>query len=228
MPLPPRFYLPTLSEGQCTLDGSEAHHLLHVRRAKVGDHVELFDGQGRYAAAELTGTGRSEVTLVASSIQVEDVPNLDVTIASPFPKPDRARWMIEKLTELGVVAFVPLITNRSVSSGKSIKTDKMSQYVIDACKQSRRNTLMQIAEPVALADFVPSGSLIVADQKGERFSASPGLPATVVIGPEGGLDDEELHLLSELGAERITFARHILRVETAAIAAAVCLGQEPA
>lgn len=220
----PRFYLPALRDGASTLTGPEAHHLLHVRRLKPGDEIELFDGLGHSATATITETGRKEVSLEVGAIHSDEPGASLLSLAVAFPKPDRARWMVEKLTELGVTSLIPLLTERSASSGKPLRVDKLQQYVIDACKQCGRNRLLVIEPPIPLADFTAnsSGQLQLADPRGSR-PATITEPTTVLIGPEGGFTEAERASALEAGATSVTFGQHVLRVETAAIAAACLL-----
>lgn len=222
----PRFFLSTgLVEGEVTLDGSEAHHLLNVRRLTTGARVELFDGFGHFATAEIVRTSRREAILRVARRQGEIGPAPTLTLAVAFPKPHRARWMVEKLTELGVTKLVPLVTEYAVSSGKPVNPAKLRQFVIDACKQCRRNTLMPIEAPIRLAEFLgrnEASNLLLADHAGG--TVGDGMEhATVLIGPEGGFSEGEKQAVLDAGAKRVTFASHVLRVETAALAAAVLL-----
>ncbi len=223
----PRFFTHELQEGDVTLDGSEAHHLLNVRRLGSGSQVELFDGTGRFATAEVIKTTKRSATLRVERCQ-QDSTLTTLTLAIAFPKPDRARWMIEKLTELGVAKVVPLITEYGVSSGKPLNVGKLQQYVIDACKQCRRNTLLVLNEPIRLTDLTAvtgGSSLFVADQVATSDCSHAAADATVLIGPEGGFSEAEHSQLIEQGATRVSFGQHILRVETAAVAAAVLFGK---
>ena len=220
----PRFYLPDLTTGTMTVDGQEAHHLLNVRRLKSGDMVEVFDGCGHFAMATISKTSRRDAILNVEPVQTDTADaQSTLTIAAPLPRPERARWMVEKLPELGVNAGSPLITERRNSTARSVKLDKLKQYVIDACKQSGRNTLMAISEPGSLGDLLEDpgeATLLVASQAGSRCPESSD-PATLLIGPEGGFTNAEADAITAAGGIPVTLARHILRVETAAIAGAV-------
>ena len=143
-----------------------------------------------------------------------------LTIAAAVPKGDRLKWMVEKLTELGVDRYVPLITQRSVVDPRPTKLEKLQATVISAAKQCRRDWLLEIAEPMRLGDMLQSAanaqSLYVAVQL---------LPVArvVLIGPEGGFTQEEVDAALAAGAQRLTWPGNVLRIETAAIMAAVML-----
>jgi len=232
--MPDRFYLPGEWTRTVELDGTEAHHLANVLRAQPGDWVELFDGAGKSGQAQIRRVTKRLVELELTGefeITPPSVPQLVVAVASP--KGDRLKWMVEKLTELGVDRFIPLKTARGVVDPREAKLAKLEQVVIAACKQSRRSWRMQIDDvmPVGrLRDaFDPANSWVgFGDMEGSPVSSivsSEGVvrQSVVVIGPEGGLTEEERQLFEDWGFHAISFSRHVLRIETAAIAGAAVL-----
>jgi 16S rRNA (uracil1498-N3)-methyltransferase len=224
--MPHRFFLdaPSIAD-HVELDEQEARHLRDVMRLKVSDDVELFNGQGVVAIATISKVAKRSVELhVQSRRTVERSPNR-VMIASAVPKGERFRWMIEKLTELNVDRFIPLQTHRSVVAPGESKLQRMRQNVISAAKQCGRNYLMTIDpltewEPVVAAF---GQTMILADPKGQPLLTHCAGPVASVfaIGPEGGFTDDESRLALNAGATPVCFGETILRVETAAIAAAV-------
>lgn len=222
MSRPPRFYLPELMGGETELDGQQAHHAIHVLRLEPGDDVEVFDGRGNFAPATVASASRRTVTFSVDEVRSDPPASSPLKVAAAIPKPDRARWLVEKLTELGVAALVPLVTERSVSSGRREKTDKLRQYVVEACRQCGRNTLMELGEPVHLAEALKSlegEHVLYGDLSGGPLQPRSG-PAVVFVGPEGGFSDREAAELNRCGAEPVRIGRQILRVETAAVAVA--------
>ncbi|HEX3150799.1 MAG TPA: 16S rRNA (uracil(1498)-N(3))-methyltransferase [Gemmataceae bacterium] len=226
-----RFYFGgPLGRGAVTLDGPEAHHLATVRRFQPGDSVTLFNGDGHEYVSEIVSVGRKRVELQVTNL-LSPVRELSfrLHVASALPKGDRGDFLIEKLTELGVTAFTPLITERSIIKIDEAKTDKLRRAVIEASKQCGRNVLMQIFSPARWTDWFPqqSGRRLIAHTKvGEpmpgnpkRSEATGGL--TIAIGPEGGFSDEEVAAALAVGWEPFSLGPRILRVETAAIAAAL-------
>ncbi len=221
----PRFFAPDLAGGLVELDKSETHHLLNVRRLKVGDKCELFNGRGLVAVAIVaTASKRTCQLMVEQLAEPVPTPTVQLTIAAPLPRAERARWLIEKLTELNVARFIPLITEYSVSTARGSKADKHRQYIIDACKQSGRNILMSISEPTTLRTLLETSqevTLLAALRDGSRTSTALTDRRTLVVGPEGGFSETEQQQLETARAVPISFGRHILRLETAAIAGAV-------
>ncbi|MFZ4732978.1 MAG: RsmE family RNA methyltransferase [Pirellulales bacterium] len=222
-----RFHLATPPvAGQAALSGDEARHLVRVLRAKVGDRVVLFDGAGSRWLAEITAINRDRVELRTEPPITEAIPpGAAFALAVALPKGERQQWMVEKLTELGVARLVPLITTRGVALPTAAACARLERTVIEACKQCGRDRLMVIDEPATVGDALrrqPAGtSLLLADPAGDTAApAATAGPVLVLVGPEGGFTAEEIAAAEGAGARRVALARHVLRIETAAIAAA--------
>jgi 16S rRNA (uracil1498-N3)-methyltransferase len=226
-----RFYSTQPIDGeQATLDGQEAHHLLHVMRAKVGDRVTLFDGSGAEFAAGITKCGRSEVELcVVERREIDRELPFELVVGVSLPKGDRQKWLVEKLTELGVTDMVPLETARGVAQPTDSAIERLERSVIEAAKQCGRNRLMRIAKPQALGEWVHAE---VDGAISRRLIAHPGgvalapqhlslaAPTRIVVGPEGGFSDAEVAAAIAGGWQCVALGPRILRVETAAVALA--------
>ena len=228
-----RFFIPyPITADRVTLDGPEAHHLLNVMRAAAGDEITLFDGTGfefvalvesvRRADAELRIIGRREMD--------RELP-FALVMGVALPKGDRQKWLVEKLTELGVTTLVPLVTERGVAQPTVGAIERLSRSVIEAAKQCGRNRLMQITEPQTWAEF------LAASNPGDRESARrivahPGgvplaevdltrrQPTYLAVGPEGGLSDADVSAAVNTAWQQVSLGSRILRVETAAVALA--------
>jgi 16S rRNA (uracil1498-N3)-methyltransferase len=214
--------------GRCVLEDDEARHLARVLRAKVGDAVTLFDGRGREWPARVAAIGRDRVELDTGEPRSDAPPGgARLTLAVALPKGDRQKWMVEKLTELGVRRLVPLETTRGVAEATASAQARLERAVIEACKQCGRNTLMEIAAGRTLASVLaerPDDACVVIAQPGggPLADAVPAAADEIValVGPEGGFTDDELAAAEQAGAIRIALGPYILRVETAAIALA--------
>jgi len=225
-----RFYTPDfLAPGEYTLTGSEAHHVTAVRRFTPGDNITLFNGDGNEYPATLLGTGKKSATLnILSVLGIDRELPFPLVIASAIPKGDRADFLIEKLTELGVTRFLPLITERSVVHPKEATLEKFSRAVIEASKQCGRNRLMTVDPArtwdavLALSDLPESRFVL---HTGEGLARMPGRgPTVLAIGPEGGFSPGELERSLATSWTTVSVGSRILRVETAAVAAAAILG----
>lgn len=232
--MPDRFYAPvSFDTPTVDLSRDESQHLAGVLRNSPGDVVEVFDGLGNAAEAvvELADRRASRVRIlrrVPTPLAVS--PFLE--LATAVPKGDRASWLIEKATELGADAWTPLLLTRSVVDPGEGKITKLRQTVITACKQSGRNQLMEINATQSWTDWLGVAArertLIVAHPSGvsatetmRTLSSSGRKPDSlaIVVGPEGGFTDVEIAAAAEAGAHVVNLGPHILRIETAAIAA---------
>jgi 16S rRNA (uracil1498-N3)-methyltransferase len=228
-----RYFVETPILGpRALLVGDEAHHLLHVMRAKLGQEVTVFDGSGAEFAACVERLGRSEIELaIGERIEVDREATLKLTLAAALPKGDRQRWLVEKAVELGVARLIPLETSRGVAQPVEKALGRLRKTVIEASKQCGRNRLMEIGEPqtwpALAAAAAPSSCLrVLADPSGEAKLSDVlrnrlelgGIQAA--IGPEGGWTEAELGLARDHGWQIIGLDRRVLRVETAALAIA--------
>ncbi len=232
------FYAGEFDCAEVELTGSQAHHLIRVKRARLGEIVELFDGRGNAVRAEVTKLEKQAALLRINQpglgSHTEKVPAFEVIVASAVPKGDRFRWLIEKLTEMGITRFIPLMSEHAVVSPRDTKLDKHRQYVIEACKQSGRNHLMEISAPQTLQElcgkmrsheknrlFVgqPHGEIAPISQFGNHLTGET-VSVVLVVGPEGGFTRDECELLEENSAVSVCCSPHVLRIETAALALA--------
>jgi 16S rRNA (uracil1498-N3)-methyltransferase len=218
-----RFYVNReLTPGPFVLDGAEAHHLAAVCRLTTGDRICLFNGDGREYPAEVTEVRRRDVKLLVGAGEgpVREL-GFHVEVAAPLPKGDRAQFLVEKLTELGVTKLVPLQTRRSVVHPREAKVEKLERYVIEASKQCSRNKLMQIGPLMPWSDYcrqLDLPALRVLAHPGTAPTPWPaGVDVALAVGPEGGFTDDELEHGRAAGWQPVDLGPRILRVETAAI-----------
>jgi len=231
-----RFYCENITEGEMSLDSVEVHHLIHVMRVGRGQCVELFDGKGTVAEATVVQLKRKDVTVNVEHIEATPPQETGrVIIATSTAKGQRFDWLITKCTELGADIIVPVIFERTVklASGKNT-SERFDKLAISAAKQCGRNFLPNIAGPVQLADAVktlkadcPQAIVLYGG-----LSENAKSPADVIqkdrdiialVGPEGGITENEQELLKHIGAVEVKLTKTILRIETAAVAFASIL-----
>jgi 16S rRNA (uracil1498-N3)-methyltransferase len=228
-----RFYSPhPITAGCMMLDGPEAHHLLHVMRASVGDEVTLFDDSGAEFKATVETLRRADAELrIIERREIDRELPFELVVGVALPKGDRQKWLVEKLTELGVTALVPLITERCVAQPAAAVLDRLRRSIIEAAKQCGRNRLMKIAESQTWSNWIASGwpGSSVSERPAVRLLAHPGgqplnelglaphSPINISIGPEGGLTDAEVAAATSTGWQCVSLGPRILRVETAAV-----------
>lgn len=223
---PRLFVAAPLGIGQVRIDGPQAHYLLSVMRLKIGDPVKLFDGiSGEWLAVAASISKRDLVLDVTEQLRArESVPDLWLC-AAPLKK-GRIDWLVEKACELGAARVVPVLTRRTVVD--RLNLDRLAAHMIEAAEQCGRTAVPELAEPVKLPamlrDWPTTRALFFADENGgapalEAMRAHPG-PAAILIGPEGGFDDDERALIRAVpAAVPISLGPRILRADTAAAAA---------
>lgn len=215
-----------LQPGAVSVAGPQAHYLTSVMRLKSGDPVKLFDNATGEWLATVTSAGKRELVLaVVEQLRTrEPVPDLWLC-AAPLKK-GRIDWLVEKACELGVDRVVPVITHRTVVD--RLNLERLAAHMVEAAEQCGRTAVPELAEPVKLGpllrDWPAERALFFADETGgaaaaEAMRAAPG-PAAILIGPEGGFDDDERAAIRALPqAHAISLGPRILRADTAAAAA---------
>jgi 16S rRNA (uracil1498-N3)-methyltransferase len=202
----------------------EAHHL-QVRRVEPGETVELRDGEGLVARGRLRRAGKVWSVDVDTTERV--APPSPLVLVVGAGDRDRFAWLVEKATELGVTAVVPLESERTAGVATRVRSqhlERLRRHALAAVKQSGAAWATRVEEPAALATLLArraDGARWLADVEGRV--APPvlsGEPLTVVIGPEGGFTGAERDRVLAAGFEAIRLGAHTLRFETAAIAAA--------
>lgn len=243
MSTPPRLYVDApLGEGAALpLAREQAHYLVNVMRREAGSPVRLFNGRdGEWQAAVTEASRKNAVLTVETRLREQTgVPPLRLCFA-PVKKA-RTDFIVEKATELGAAIIQPVITRRTQS--ERVRTDRLMALATEAAEQTERLCLPVVPEPVSLerllSDWPQAERLIFCDEAGDgegpwggaegraqpmpellRAEPDPSGPWTILIGPEGGFDDNERALLRSLPFVRaVTLGPRILRADTAAVAA---------
>ena len=216
-----------ITENIATISGEEAQHISRVLRMKKGDEVTLCDGEGMFYEAVLSDFSDKMVTAeITSSRKAETEPNVQVTVFQGVPKNPKLETIIQKLTEIGAVRLVPVDTKRAVAKlDKENKVDRLRKIAREAAKQSKRGIVPEVLSPVSFKEAVKMASeadlALIPYEEEREMSLKKALqgktPKTVsvMIGPEGGFDSEEIRLAMESGITSVTLGKRILRTETA-------------
>jgi RsmE family RNA methyltransferase len=175
--VPRRIHTSQVRAGELTVSDREAHHARDVLRLSTGEPVELFDDAGTVARGTIVACDARSVVVRVEEVAAEEATPaaIRLTLAAAVPKGDRADWMIEKLSELGVERFIPLATARSVvlPEGRN-KRDRWTRIATEAAKQSQRRGVMRIDEltklDVALGEAFDAGARWVLSTTGEAQS----------------------------------------------------------
>jgi 16S rRNA (uracil1498-N3)-methyltransferase len=215
--------------------GDEAHHAVAVRRLRVGESVVLTDGSGVSVTGEVASTGKRVFALTVSSVRVAPAPDPSVVVVQALPKGDRGELAVEMLTEIGVAEIVPWAASRSVAVWKGERAAKSlarwRSTAREAAKQARRSWFPVVGEPATTGDvaaLLGGADLAVVLHEGAAVPlAALEVPASgrivVVVGPEGGLTDDEIAAFAAAGARPVVLGPEVLRTSTAGVAAVAAL-----
>jgi 16S rRNA (uracil1498-N3)-methyltransferase len=218
------------------LDGAEGRHAVAVSRLRVGETVIIGNGRGLVAEAEAVAVARSSATLRIQAFRFVGEPEVNVTLVQGLAKGDRDERAVEAATELNVSTIVPWAATRSVSRWDADKAAKgqirWATIAREASKQCLR-AWQPVVEPLErtaqVALRAESGLLVVLDPTAEETlsGALANRPAriTLVVGPEGGISDEELDIFTQAGAIRVRLGANILRTSTAGPAAIAAINE---
>ena len=216
-----------LAAGETVRLGEDATHHMRVRRLDVGDRVYLADGAGHQATASITRLTRREAEVrVAEVVTLPRPPAIHLLV--PVSDRDRMLWLSEKSTELGLVTWRPVMWRRSRSVSPrgegSAFAARVGARMRSALLQSHSPWLPVLHEDAvpasALRELPESGTRLVLDLGGDPIATkSITAPVTIAVGPEGGLEPDELRTLADAGFHRVSLGANVLRFETAAIAA---------
>ncbi|MEA2570849.1 MAG: rRNA (uracil1498-N3)-methyltransferase [Acidobacteriota bacterium] len=218
-----RFHInaPFVAGELVTLKGDELHHAMRVVRVREGEAIELFDGRGNGAAAiiEKIEPFSARITDLVPSRESP----LAIDLAMSIINLEKFELVLQKATELGVRAIVPLITDRIEIRVERFrgKAERWEKIVFEAVKQSGRSVVPRLEAPATFDDVVVrEGLRVVYDADVEPSTALTNVvAATLFIGPEGGFSEREVALARDAGAAFARLGPRRLRAETAAIVA---------
>lgn len=210
------------------LEGTEAHHLLRVLRAKVGDTVQVFDGQGWSIDCRITACDGDTIDLIPIEAPVHEpqstTPPSALIIAQVKPK--ALDVAIRMATEVGISILIIFPSAHSIS--REPKLERWSRLSVAAAKQCGRNTLPQVLWAPSLQEawnLIPKDIdlRLVAHPNSESIVSTASSAKAIFVGPEGGFRTEEVTWLCDQGAQLLSLGQWILRADTAATVAAAML-----
>ena len=221
------------------LQGDVAHQISAVLRMREGDTIVVLDDSGWEFEARLTQVGRTEATgEILERRPAGAELRVRLTLFQSLLKRDNLEWVLQKCTEIGVAAFVPVVSQRTiVSRPQDVSDSKIRRWrriVVEAAEQSRRARL-PVVHPVVRFEQAVAGmggfdlSLIPWEEEKDAglratLAAAKGeqrgpLSVALFVGPEGGFAGDEVALATAHGARPVTLGPRILRAETAAVVA---------
>jgi 16S rRNA (uracil1498-N3)-methyltransferase len=220
---------------QVEVAGDEAHHAVAVRRLRTGEPLALTDGAGTTVTGMVGTTGKRRLTVEVETAATSPEPEPRVTVVQALPKGDRGELAVEVLTEVGVATVVPWAASRSVAVWRGERAEKsLARWrttAREAAKQARRSWFPAV-EPMATTEqacaIVGAADLaVVLHEDASAALASLEVPVTgsvvVVVGPEGGLTDDEVAAFAAAGAHAVRLGDEVLRTSTAGVVAVAAL-----
>lgn len=227
---------PLHCDQEVTLPEESANHLLRVLRLREGDACILFNGDGSDYHARITLAGKREArALVERAQPLCNESPLSITLIQGIARGEKMDLILQKATELGVAAIVPVNAERTEVKLDPARMEKRLAHwrsvVISACEQSGRARVPTVAAPLSLQDAAqasdPQAVRLTLDPQGEHrlttLSVSVQQTVIVAIGPEGGWSPRDRAILGEAGFNGLQLGPRILRTETAGLAAIAAL-----
>lgn len=240
----PRFFTQDITEMGGCITGEDAKHIAKVLRMKVGDELTVCDTKGRDYDCMIEEIGAGEVRLkVLSVAPSQSEPDVRVHLYQAMPKADKMETIIQKAVELGAASITPVMTRRCVSRPDAKSMDKKlvryNRIALEAAKQCGRGVVPPVLPllelPQALEQMQRTGCPIlfyenaIAPAKqviAKAMESGKELEIAVLIGAEGGFDEDEVALAMEYGCHVLSLGKRILRCETAPLAALTILMYE--
>ena len=219
--------LPTQVGASYSFNSEDANHAIKVLRIEVGEIFRVSDGNGGWANVQVNEVTKRSLETTVLEVGRQEPLEIKFTVVQALPKSDRAKEAVELLTEAGADVIVPWLANRSISRTEVIS--KFATTAREASKQSRRLFIPQLHETVkekGVVELIKNADLALVFHESAQVKLSEIItPQTkaknvvVVIGPEGGITEEELASFAAAGAHVAGLGRPILRSAHAGLAA---------
>jgi 16S rRNA (uracil1498-N3)-methyltransferase len=232
-----RFFVPphSITGNRAVLHGTIVHQIRDVLRMRPGDRVVLLDNSGQARDVELETIDKDAVRgRVSKTWKPETEPRARITLYQGLLKGQKFEWVLQKGTEIGISAFVPVLAARcvigSMDDVSDARVERWERIVVEAAEQSGRAVLPHLAQPLLFDNacsqaaragpaFIPWEAERTLGLRQALQGVEPGAIG-VLIGPEGGFEEEEIALARDNGLVPVSLGPRILRAETAGLAAA--------
>lgn len=230
------FYKGILAD-RIEIGGSDAHHLMHVMRAKPGQEVIVVDDENQVARMEMTAFSPDTVTLeLLERLDADTESPIDLTLAACLLKADKMDFVVQKAVELGVTRIVPVASHNCVVRYDAQKSkqrrERWQKIANEAAKQCGRTALVEVLPIETMQKFLGhapyeddmDSEFLFCYENEEKLSLRECLQRTtaerymLLVGPEGGFTLEEAEAIVKAGGQSVTLGPRILRAETACVA----------
>lgn len=214
------------------IEGDDVKHIYKVLRLEVGDEVSINNCDGEEFLGKIEDINKKQVIVKCiQKLELNNESPVEIYLFQGLPKSTKMDLIVQKATELGVKEVTPIITERVVVKselGEFKKLDRWNRIVLEACKQSKRSIIPKVNPPIefeGLLDLLRNMDLIVVPYENAQGHGIKNMVSSidkshikkiaVIIGPEGGFEEEEINRLKEVGAYIVTLGPRIFRTETA-------------
>lgn len=227
--------------------GDDVKHIMKVLRLAPGEEVILNNCEGIEYLAKIDSVNKQEVILdIIETIEGSNESDIKITLYQGLPKSQKMDLIVQKGTELGIYEFKPVITSRVdvKLKGEFKKLDRLNRISLEAAKQSKRSIVPKVLDPMNFNDvleemdsldlmLVPYENAegfgiktLINNLKKENINLNDIKTVGILVGPEGGFEEDEIIKLKDKGAHIITLGKRILRTETAGFVAASLIQYE--
>lgn len=229
-----KFFVPnnSINNSIAIIEGDDVKHIYKVLRLEIGDKVSINNCNGEEFLGQIEDINKKQVIIKClEKLDLNNESAVEIYLFQGLPKSSKMDLIVQKATELGIREVTPVITGRVVVKselGEFKKLDRWNRIVLEACKQSKRSIIPKVNIPLEfqqLLDLLKDMDLVVVPYENQEgygvkkmintIDKSGVKKIAVIIGPEGGFEEEEIIRLKELGAYIVTLGPRILRTETA-------------
>ena len=226
----PRFFVNNIIGETVVVSGIDANHIAKSLRMKKGDTITFCDTKGNDYNCIIESIEENVVCNILSSEKSKSEPSVNVTLYQAIPKLDKLETIIQKTVELGITKIVPVLTNRCISrpdkATMSKKLERLSKISLEAAKQSGRGIIPEICKMITFKEAadrmkVDDIGIILYEGGGKNLSElnlSQHKNISIMIGSEGGFEENEVEFAVQNGIEKVGLGPRILRCETAPVA----------
>ena len=229
------YYQASLQEGDNWLAPEEALHCARSHRSRIGDEVELVDGNGHRGTGKIKSITKTDVVVSVSAVVEEALQPCERTwiCVAPTKQMERTEWFLEKAVEVGIgrVSFF----YSQYSERRALRLDRLQRIVIEACKQCRASRFPRLDAPVDYLTLLKEESfaysLAFAHYTTQplrslrEFALESAHAVKLIVGPEGGFTDAEYAVALHEGYEGVAIGERRLRTETAALVGSIVIGE---
>ena len=235
----PKFFIKSnqIENNKITLIGEDVKHIANVLRKQIGDEINICNiVTSENFLCQIKDINKEKIECnVIKNLQSEAEPNTEITVFQGLPKAEKMELIIQKCTELGAKAFVPVTLERCIvkldAKSEAKKIERWQKIAETAAKQSGRDAIPTVEKLINLqkvCNLIQKYDIVLLAYENESKTTlkqvlrnlpnNKNLKIGIIIGPEGGLTKEEVETLEKAGAETITLGKRILRTETAGFA----------